>query len=224
MNFSVHHQTYNNRKAVECVLESFRKHFPNENYRLISDNGADFSDMKHQYNIDFELKDKNTFPGGRFQTIQNCYDWLERVNETCELYDTEWIVLFEDDVITQNSEIHFPKEDSGGMPAHPWSSTLTNFLKKRNTKNKEWGYGMCGGSIFKRSAFLSCYEKIDKFDLESLNKMDERVTGFSDTLINVFLQYFGFSYEKWEGMDDMTIPGHQYSPSACFIHGNKEFY
>jgi len=222
--FSVHHQTYNNKKAVDYTISEFRKYFPIEEYRLISDNGEDFSDLEEKFNINFVFKNKNTFPGGRFQNIQNCYDWLERVNETCELYNTEWVVIFEDDVLTQNNDIQFPTEDSAGMSPHQWSPGLTTLLKTKNTKNKNWGYGMCGGSIFRRESFLQSYKKIDEFDLEIISRLDKRIIGYSDTLINSFLQYFGYSYQKWDCLDDMSLPGHEYSKKSCFIHGNKLYY
>ena len=42
--------------------------------------------------------------------------------------------------------------------------------------------------------------------------------------MNCFLQYFGYSYQIWEGADDMTYPGRIVSDKACFIHGYKELY
>ena len=59
---------------------------------------------------------------------------------------------------------------------------------------------------------------------EYIGSLDNRVTGYCDTLIGCFLQYFGYSYQIWESTDDMTYPGRTPSETACFIHGYKELY
>lgn len=220
--FAVHYQTWKNEKATEFTIQKFREYFPNEQMRLISDNGLDYSHFIPKYNIDFEFSNIST--GSRLKNIDACYEWLERVFNTCILYDTEWIVIFEDDVLTQNSNISFPKEDSGGMICWPWKNELTQLLKTRNNKNEMFGYGMCGGSIFRRESFINAYSRIHEFDLNYIGRLDNRVTGYCDTLIGCFLQYFGYSYQIWEGTDDMSYPDRIVSDTACFIHGYKELY
>ena len=54
------------------------------------------------------------------------------------------------------------------------------------------GYGMCGGSIFKRQTFLDCYQHIDSFNLLDLEKMDPRITGWSDIPLTVFFIINGY--------------------------------
>ena len=222
--FVVHYQTWKNKLAVEKVLTDFRKYFPNTPIRLISDNGAQYDDYVHRFQIDYEFKSTNVFPGGKFGNIEQCYEWLYRVYETCKSYDTEWVVLFEDDVITTHSDIEFPTQDSGGFIIHSWNPQLETLLRDRNQNNKNWGYGMCGGPIFKREAFLTAYEKINEFNIDELSKLDERIKGWSDTLINCFLQYFGYTYQVWDSMEDMSYPNRKVSEKACFIHGYKELY
>ena len=220
--FAVHYQTWKHEKATEFTIQKFREYFPNEQLRLISDNGLDYSHFIPKYNIDFEFSNIGT--GSRLKTIDACYVWLERVFNTCILYDTEWIVIFEDDVLTQNNNITFPTEDSGGMICWPWKNELTQLLKSRNNKNEMFGYGMCGGSIFRRESFINAYSRIHEFDLKYIGSLDNRVTGYCDTLIGCFLQYFGYSYQIWESTDDMTYPDRIPSETACFIHGYKELY
>ena len=222
--FAVHYQTWKNEKATEFTIQKFRKFFPTAKMRVVSDNGSDYSHFVEKYGIDFTFSDINVFPGGRFDRIDGCYEWLKRVNDTCLKYNEEWVVIFEDDVLTVNSNIVFPTEDSGGMIAWEWPEPIKNVLMNRNQKNTLWGYGMCGGSIFRREAFLDSYSKINEFNLEELVKYDSRITGWSDILMNCFLQYFGYSYQIWEGADDMTYPGRIVSDKACFIHGYKELY
>lgn len=223
-NFSIHYQTWKNKEAVNHALTEFRNFFPNNPIRLVSDNGADYGDFVDKFNLNYEFKDSNVFPGGKFGEISHCYEWLDRLNTTCQLFDTDWVVIFEDDVITKNSNIEFPFSDSGGFINNPWKSELTKVLKSRNDVNLSWGYGMCGGSIFKREVFLESYKKINEFPLEELSKLDNRIIGWSDTLINCFLQYFGYTYQVWDGMDDMSYPNYVPKKGATFVHGYKEFY
>lgn len=222
--FSVHYQTWKNKEAVNKTLTEFRKYFPNNYIRLISDNGAEYDDFVEKFNISYEFKNSNVFPGGKFQELFQCYEWLDRVNTTCELFDTEWIVIFEDDVLTKSNKIYFPYSDSAGFTINPWMPALTQKLKEKNNLNLSWGYGMCGGSIFKRDVFLESYKKIKEFPLEELSKLDSRIIGWSDTLINCFLQYFGYTYSIWECMDDMSYPNYKIKEDSVFVHGYKEFY
>jgi len=222
-NFAVHYQTWKNTDAVTHALTEFRKYFPTNPIHLVSDNGADYTDFVDKFELSYTFKSSNVFPGGKFGEISHCYEWLSRLNDTCNMFKTEWVVIFEDDVLTQNNKITYPKSDSGGVVCHPWYPPLTNELHKHNIRNQNWGYGMCGGSIFKRDAFLDCYSKINEFPLEELSKLDGRIIGWSDTLINCLLQYFGYTYEVWEGMDEDGVRD-RLSKTACFIHGFKEFY
>lgn len=222
--FSVHYQTWKNKKAVHKVLTDFRKYFPSNPIHLISDNGADYTDYSNEFNLKYTFKNNNVFPGGKFGKIEDCYEWLNRLNTTCKMFETEWVVLFEDDVITQGNKINFPQSDSGGFIVNEWRMELTKKLQEVNKNNVNWGYGMCGGSIFKRDAFLNAYKNIDKFPLDELSQLDTRIIGWSDTLINCFLQYFGYTYSVWNGMDDMSWPNRKISKNACFIHGYKELY
>jgi hypothetical protein len=106
--FAVHFQVWKNDEATEFAIKTFREHFPKEPIRLISDNGNDYTNFIKKYNLDFDFSDKNIFPKGRFESIEGCYEWLRRVNDTCLKYNTEWILLFEDDVLAKNSNITFP--------------------------------------------------------------------------------------------------------------------
>jgi len=222
--FSVHYQTWKNKKAVHKVLTEFRKYFPNNPIKLVSDNGETYDDYIDEFKLVYEFKNSNVFPGGRFGKIEDCYEWLSRVNDTCQMFETEWVVIFEDDVLTKSDKIEFPYSDSGGFIVNPWSIELTRVLKQKNNINLNFGYGMCGGSIFRRTTFIDCYKKLNEFPLEELSKLDNRIIGWSDTLINCLLQYFGYTYQVWDGMDDMSYPNYTPKEGAVFVHGYKELY
>ena len=223
--FAVHFQTWKNDKATEFSIQEFRKHFPKNNIRLISDNGNDYSHFIEKYNVDFEFSDKNTLPKGRFLEEWQCYEWLRRVNDTCKMYDSKWIVIFEDDVLTQSSNFIEPKFDTAGAVILEWKPMLSELLYDRNKKNKNIGYGMCGGTIFNREVYIDCYDKINQFDIAYLNKYDDRISKATDSLINCFTQYFGYDYGLWECVDDITwFPNKSVAKSPCFLHAYKNLY
>ena len=60
--------------------------------------------------------------------------------------------------------------------------------------------------------------------MEELSKLDDRIIGFGDCLFNCFLQYFGYTYQIWDGMDDMSYPNYVPREGSVFVHGYKKMY
>ena len=55
-NFSVHYQTWKNKDAVKKVLTDFRKNFPTNPIRLVSDDGGDYKDFVDTFELVYDLK------------------------------------------------------------------------------------------------------------------------------------------------------------------------
>lgn len=230
----VHYQTWRNRPAVNYVLENFRKYYPNAPIRMVSDNGEDFSDLAEKYSCVFNFEDMNILPKGILAGHPNSgvtniqplggYVWLRRLYDTCKLFDTDWIVIMEDDVLTKGVVFTFPETDSGGVIAWQFQPELLKFLVSKNSKNKVWGYGLCGGTVINRSFFVEAYENnISTFDLELIGKMDNRTYGWSDILLTVFILYSGGTYSVWGGVEDVTLSSSRNSNSV-FQHAVKHMY
>jgi hypothetical protein len=228
----VHYQTWRNRPAVNYVLENFRKYYPNAPVRMVSDNGEDFSDLAQKYNCVFDFENVNIFPKGILvghpmsgvTDIEplGAYVWLRRLYDTCKVFDTDWIVIMEDDVLTRGVVSSFPSTHAGGVVSFPLTPLLTAFLMGRNLNNKTWGYGLCGGGIINRSFFVNAYEKyIQEFDLKFISNFDGRVYGWSDILLTVFIIYAGGTYSVWNDVEDKK---HNFRPDAAFEHDVKQFY
>ena len=229
----VHFQTYKNREAVEIAISSFREHYTNAPFRMVSDAGEDFSDLAQKYNCIFDYETKNIYPKAIFAghplilpvcggeaDYRGAKIWLKRVYDTAKLFDTDWIVLYEDDVYTQSKILEFPTTDAGGAPGSRYNAGLLNILYNRCQKQTIWEYGMVGGSIFNREFFVNAYEKyIDEFDVKYLASIDDRVGGWSDILINSFIAFSGGNYNVWSGLG-----GGNYNPHAPFLHGDKSKY
>ena len=80
---------------------------------------------------------------------------------------------------------------------------------------------MCGGAILDRKFYVEAYEKyIDEFDIILIAGMDNRVGGWSDILLNVFIIFCGGTTGTW---DEQTSYCDRNS-SAAFYHGDKRLY
>lgn len=221
LNFGVHIQCYKNNKAVDYCLEQFRNYYPENPIRLLSDNGDDFDNLVEKYNIFYKKESKNILPKGKINGIDGTYEYLSRINDTCLLFDTEWILLMEEDVLTKGIIKSFPNTEAAGICSHPFHPELENHLKLKNN-NTILGYGMCGGSIFKRQTFLDCYQHIDSFNLLELEKMDPRITGWSDIPLTVFFIINGYSYSIWDETEQPSA--NIYYNNSSFEHDFKKYY
>jgi hypothetical protein len=228
----VHYQTWKNRPAVEYVLENFRKYYPNSPIRMVSDAGDDFSDLADKFSCTFVYEDTNVLPRGILAghpmsgvtdiTPLGGYTWLRRLYDTCKSMDTDWILIMEDDVLTKGIIKEYPTTDAGGFAALPLYSPLTQFLLTRNNRNQTWAYGLCGGGIISRNFFIYAYENnIESFSIKELSKLDDRVVGWTDILLTVFILFCNGSYSVWDGVDQLE---YGLTPNAAFQHNVKVMY
>lgn len=228
----VHYQTWKNRPAVEYVLENFRTYYPTAPIRMVSDRGEDFSDLATRYACTFDYEDANILPKGILAghplsgvtDIQplGAYTWLRRLYDTCKLLDTDWILIMEDDVLTKGTVYSFPETDAGGVVSFPIYPSLTQLLYTRNEKNRTWGYGLCGGGVIRRSFFVHAYETyIHEFDLNYICSLDDRVLGWADILLTVFILYCNGTYSIWNGVDEYK---YGLKSTAAFQHAVKDLY
>lgn len=222
LDFSVHFQCYKNSNAVKYSLEQFRKYYPDNVIRLISDNGDDFEDIINTYNLIYKKESVNILPKGQLTGIDASYEYLRRIYDTCMITDTTWIILFEDDVLTKGTINEFPETDCAGVCAWPLSTSLYDYLKNIRKSSTLLGYGMSGGSIFKREKFIQCYENIEKFDLSALVHLDHRLTGWTDILINVLFLYNGCTYSVWNEIEQYSLG--KIIDTASFRHDYKDKY
>lgn len=238
----IHYQTFKNRIAVTQVIESFRQYYPDAPMRMVSDGGEDFTDLAEKYNCIFDYENENIYPKAIFvgnispnhtlpiwDASEICYGakvWLRRLYDTCKKLNTDWIILFEDDVATiKDSIMEFPKTDAASADCASYSPALKQYLENNPNVKKEYcwdGYGLVGGSIINRKFMIDAYEKnINNIDFKSLAILDYRISGWSDILLNIFVSVCGGTYSSnWAGIGgDLRI-----HPNATFLHGAKDLY
>ena len=237
----VHYQTWKNRTAVDLVLKNFRKHYPEAPLRMVSDGGEDFSDLAKEYDCIFDYEEENIYPKAVFLghpnhkkevTFEGGLVWLRRLYDTCKQFDTDWIILMEDDIYTLGKIKSFPSTNGAGAE-NPlmFTNALTQFLLTRNSVNTLYSYGMCGGAILDRKFFVEGYERcIDEFDIKYLSQLDHRVGGWSDTLVTTFIIFCGGTNGMWKGTSGginglwtATDTSH-INIEAAFLHGDKSIY
>lgn len=222
----VHYQCWKNKKAVENVLNSFRTHYPIAPIRMISDAGDDFTDLAEKYNCIFDYENENIYPRavlvGHPNWKKGTHDhgarvWLRRLYDTCKKLDTDWIIFMEDDLITIDTIKEFPSTTAAGKDCSNYSTELIYFVMENEISIKDFcwfGYGLCGGGILNRQFMVDAYEKyIDKIDFNLLAKLDNRILGWPDILINVFISITGGTY-----MSGWT------PHTSAFQHGDKSLY
>ena len=166
MTLGVFHQVFNQPKATEEAIKSFRQFHPKNPYVLIrdGDNGEDFSGIAKEYDCLYLTEEKNlgyrdhNHQSGIYgMTKDEVLIWLERFRMACTLCNTDHIIMMEDDVHIRG-EIHVPEDWEFAGQAKPGNllqEPFTNYLtEKYDVKWNVTYYGTGGGSIFNAKTFL----------------------------------------------------------------------
>jgi hypothetical protein len=219
---SVYFQVYSNKRAVFECLKSFRSFYPNEEITLISDNGEDFSNIAKTFRLNYTHSDKNILPKGKMESKNGVYEYLNRIYNHCNSTDSDWVLIMEEDVRTLRKIKIFPETDCAGPRLNFYTSELTKeLIKMHGEKKYPYGYGLSGGSIFKRQTFLNCYPNYKQ--LENFSQLDERLFGWSDIPLTLLFQLNGYDYTTWEEVSELT---HIYKidRDAALDHAYKYWY
>lgn len=127
-------------------------------------------------------------------------EYFYRLHKACKILDTEWIIRMEDDVHLRHPIKHFPDTSCAG--------------------NHEM-YGMGGGSIFKRQAFIDVYEGLPEDWIDQKIKKDGDCAWAADGMLKHMFTEHGHTYSKWvEIIEDWQGS----NPEAAVHHGNKTLY
>lgn len=214
-------QCFSNKRAVFECLKSFRQYYPDVPITLVSDGGDDFIEIKDRFNLTYKYSDKNILPKGKMCGIDGVKEYFKRIYEHCNSVNTDWVVILEEDVITLRPIKYFPTTECAGPRLNCYSPDLTNFLIKKYGY-KQYGYGMCGGSIFKRKAFIQAFNKI--LDVEECTKYDERLFGWSDVPLTLLFHLSGYDYSIWNEISEKTHPTLPIVRDSAFDHAYKYWY
>lgn len=218
---SVYFQVFSNKRAVFECLKSFRLIYNNEPITLVSDCGENFDEMVPKFNLNYYKADKNILPKGKMSGIDGVKEYLKRINEHCLNNDSEWVLLMEEDVQSQRKINHFPSTECAGPRLNPYSTQLNNYLISIYGY-KNYGYGICGGSIFKREAFLNAYKNTP--NIEDYVQYDNRLSGWGDIPLTLLFHLSGYNYSIWNEVSEKTHYTNPIIRDSAFDHAYKYWY
>ena len=216
-------QTVSPNKSNKQVLSSFRQFHPDAETSIIVDGNSDFEDYSKEFNAKIIRDNQRCDPRGglTFDTFDN---YLQRINTHCLLSNSEYVVILEDDVMTYKSISKFPKTSCAGPRINPYSERLNYFLQNKFSSQENYGYGMSGGSIFKRDDFLKSFEHRPNFQTYSL--MDNRIPYYSDVGLTLLFQISGFAYSEWMDVSEKfhQDPNQRIIRDSAIDHNDKRLY
>jgi hypothetical protein len=243
-------------KLVACykALEQLRKIYPNIPVALYEDGSQVLNEVANKFECHYkwipQQGENHSHSGRPVLGLQSNLDWLTRIYEACTtvLKNVDWILHYEDDVWCKMEITRPPKFDIAGARGPLYTPQLYDYLKKRFNVNDDsrgywsnWGslegYGGCGGTIFRREAFIESYRRLSEINWDEVKNLDSRPIEWSDASLSFIFQHAGFSsgvWDDWAQYDSKdqgnwwdktgwTIPMEE-QPNVAFIHGYKHFY
>lgn len=217
---SVHMQVYDNKRATLESLRSFRRVYRDSPITVVSDGGADFTSICDAVGARYLYSDITTTT--QKMTLPGVYEYLRRIYEHCKSVDTEWVILFEDDVRVLRPIRYFPDGVCGGPRSLAYAPEVTKKMKEDFGPKRVYRYNMCGGSIFRREVFIDSYER--NRDLEPYAKAHSQVSQWSDIALTLLFQINGYDYSVWYEVSELF---HRWSPivrDSAIDHAYKYWY
>ena len=217
------HQTYYKKFAFKMAYNQFRKHFPDSPYVILSDCGDDFSEYQNDKTF-FIKSELRNYGGGSgavrlFTNPENDYvwiDWYERIKKACELCQTDYLIMMEDDVlIKSNFKIDFDF-DICGPTINKLDGMIIKFIENIVGYKISGWYGFNGGCMLNCKTYLQNYDNL----IQNFKKYHKIYTdnyqnlialaGDANTMIQFYLLGKEYSSSPWYGKE--------------IIHPYKAFY
>ena len=220
---SAYVQCYSNKAALYHALASFRKAYPAEFVTLVSDRGDDFSKFAEHFHLHYYRSEQKGDPGNLGK--DGAREYLRRIYEHCCRVTSDYVVILEEDVITKRKIKRFPSSDCGGPRFNGLPDPLNRYLQKIHNTTRDYGYAMCGGSIFNRLIFISCYEK-HNLDLDYLATLDKIIVQYGDVVLTMLFLINGYSYSVWDEVSEENHPVEDLRifRDSALDHANKKWY
>lgn len=221
---SAYIQCYSNKTALYHTLSSFRRCYPHETVTLVSDCGEDFERFRDHFNLRYYRSDKRCDPR-RSLGEEGAVEYLRRIYDHCATARSDFVVVLEEDVTTRRRVRRYPVTDCAGPRLNRFTDQLNRYLQEINGSTQDYGYAMCGGSIFSRRVFMRCYER-HNLDLGFLAALDQRIVQYSDVPLTVMFLVNGYSYGVWDEVSEKNHPVEHLRilRDSAFDHNDKRWY
>ena len=243
-------------KLVACykAIEQLRFVYPDIPIALYEEGSDILGRVAKRFNVDYikvEQQGENKRHSGRpVVDLSTNLLWLNRIYNSCltTLKDVDWIIHYEDDVWCRRHIKIEPKFDISGANGPLYTSELYDYMKKRfnvfDESRGHWSrlgslqsYGGCGGTIFRREAFIESYKKINDIPWDLIYKLDTRPIEWSDASLSFFMQHAGHTsgiWDDWANYDSKnkgnwwdktgwTVPMSE-QRDVAFLHLYKHYY
>jgi hypothetical protein len=204
--------TYNPWKyynSYKNVLTNVRKYYPQSDMIIFFDgNRTDldlYLDTAKEYNCVTIIRDTEVgFINKNDSIEQNSpkqLEWISRMELACEMFNAEWVMILEDDVLIKREIQRWPNSDVG--------------------TNREGVGFLGGGSIFKRTSFLKAIANIGMNNMKNLIETNHTISWAGDMLLKTLFNGIQASSEKWM---ELAEPGYFDQTDHAVFHGYKDLH
>lgn len=191
--------------AYRFALDNLRKYYTDSDVFIYFDSFRDdiekYKEVALEYNCKFILRDEKVFYTDRNDSFEiNSKKMIEISNRliySCENTKSEWMMIFEDDVLIKKRIENFPKADVG---------------------TSRYYFRPGGGSVFKRLAYL---DAIKKADIPKIMEHTINATWAADVVLEHVFRLNEATFEEWE---ELAEPGHRDNFPHSVYHGFKNLY
>jgi hypothetical protein len=220
---SAYMQCYSNQMALYQSLRAFRRSYPDVDVTLVSDCGEDFTAFGDAFALRYYRSAVKADPGNL--GFEGAHEYLRRMHDHCLAIRSDFVILLEEDVTTLRRIRCFPVTDCAGPRFNAFAPRLNQHLQTLNGTTADYGYAMCGGSIFRRDVFVECYERRN-LDLQFLATLDEAILQYGDVLLTTLFLINGFTFSVWEEVSESRHPVEDIRifRDAAFDHADKRWY
>jgi hypothetical protein len=220
---SAYIQCASNPAALYHALHSFRTFYPTETVTLISDRGDDLQPFADCFDLRYCYATDKCEPGRLGH--DGAEGFLRRIYQHCISCDSDFVLLLEEDVRTLRRARHFPGTACGGPRLNEFSPALAACLADVIGAVERPGYGMCGGSVFNREAYVDAYRRVGQAVLK-LSALDPGIIRNCDLLLTALFLLGGHRYEIWTEVSEIhhPVPELRIMREAAFDHADKRWY
>lgn len=241
LDLGVYYQSAYNNNACSFALSQLRHHYPNIPIVLFDDGTYSLSSTATRYNCTYRCDTAIGIHTNKVRSnigsISSFKIFMDRLYYSCinELSNSEYIMLYEDDVLCLRTTDVVPMYDIAGSACYIYSGLLQFYLQNKlgftNTQFRTrhfkhpdgtlHGSTIRGGGIFNRKKFLRCYEYINDIDWQETSKLDINIVKYANIALCFLFQINGFSAGLWQEISEYKGDA---TYNSAFLHGYKKYY
>jgi len=208
------HSASNQLRSAEFVMENIRQHYPDSNYIVLVDKGADYHSLAEKYNAEIlYCQRKNGYPVEPYgYTPQQVIEFLIRMYIGCIRCTEEYVMMVEEDVVILKP-LTIPEDTVvmgyNTINGNDYPEQFINIIQASSGKEPNFKkYGSCGGTIFHRETFLRQFNIYMNFVANQLGHVLQYypTAGWIDCFMTYLFQLDGSDYTPNPNMFNIYPP------------------